>query len=268
MLKVSQLYVFPVKSLAGFPVQSAVVTDRGLQHDRRWMIVDNNNQFVTIRELPKMVLIQTKIEDNKLQLFTETDPIGVKIEIGKTIGEEIETTIWNATVKSYKVDNEVDKWLSEQLNAQVFLCYMPETSKRPVDTTSGFKPAGKLTSFADAYPFLVISEESLADLNTRTPEPVSMLQFRPNIVISGGEPYVEDNLENFTINKIPFTGLENCGRCPIPNVNPLTGIKNAENQPLKTLAKYRNVNKNIIFGRNTVHSETGVISVGDLLELN
>ena len=267
MLTLSQLYIFPVKSLAGFSVPSAVVTDRGLQHDRRWMLVDANNRFLTLREFPKMALLHTALTDKALVVHSENadSQLAIPFDMDNAALEDV--TIWNATVRAKHVGKEAADWFSDQLGGHCNLVFMPENSHRPVDTTSGYRPAGKLTSFADAYPFLLLGESSMDDLNSRLPAPLSILRFRPNLVFAGGAPYEEDHIDGFTINGISFTGLENCARCKIPNVDPATGTVSTDNQPLKTLANYRNVNRNIIFGRNTVHAGTGVISVGDELVL-
>ena len=268
MLTVSQLFIFPVKSLAGFSVPTAVVTNRGLEHDRRWMLVDAHNQFLTLREYPKMALLHTALTNSQLVVTSSeqpASPLTIPFETNKHDGEDV--TIWNATVRANSEGKEAADWFSGLLGVHCKLVFMPESSHRPVDTTSGYRPAGKFTSFADAYPFLLLGEASMNDLNSRLPEPVDIRRFRPNIVFSGGTSYQEDKIEHFTINGIPFTGLENCARCKIPNVDPATGTFSATNQPLKTLASYRNVNRNIIFGRNTVHGGTGTIRVGDALIL-
>ena len=144
---------------------------------------------------------------------------------------------------------------------------MPDVSMRPVDTTSGNSPKGKFTSFADAYPFMMLGEASMSDLNNRLKVPVSVKRFRPNMVFSGGIPYQEDKIEKFVINQIGFMGLENCARCKIPNIDPDTGILNKDKEPLKTLATYRTKNGNINFGRNVIHSGSGFIRVGDEIHL-
>ena len=146
---------------------------------------------------------------------------------------------------------------------------MPKSSMRPVDTTSGCKPTGKYVSFADAYPFMMMGEASLTDLNERHQgnQKLTVHRFRPNIVFSGGFPYQEDDIGDFIINNIAFTGLENCARCTVPNVDPETGQVDTEFEPLATLANYRLQNRKINFGRNVVHSGEGTIYVGNIVEL-
>jgi uncharacterized protein len=268
MLTISQLFIFPVKSLSGISVSTSEVTNRGLKFDRRWMIVDKNNQFLTLREYPKMALLDVEITEEGLTIKSrENSEIPLKIPFITKTNTLENVTIWNATVQAKPVKNEADMWLSYMLDGDCKLVYMPDESMRPVDTTSGYHPKGKFTSFSDAYPFLLLGEASMEDLNARSEKQFSIQRFRPNIVFSGGSSYQEDNFENFTINNVNFTGLENCARCKIPNVNPETGILDADNEPLKTLSKYRLRNKNLEFGRNIVHDGTGIISIGDELKL-
>ncbi|WP_373514197.1 MOSC domain-containing protein [Persicitalea sp.] len=267
MLKLSQLYVYPVKSLAGFSVDSSAVTDRGLAYDRRWMLVDAKNKFLTMREFPEMALLHTALTENSLVVKNSRDPSHqIEIPFEVPIESELEdVTIWNATVAAKNVGQEAADWFSAQLGRPCKLVFMPESSLRPVDTTSGYHPPGKFTSFSDAYPFLLLGEASMQDLESRFGQELSVLRFRPNLIFSGGTPYQEDEMEDFTINGISFTGMENCARCNVPNVDPKTGKMSADRQPLKTLAKYRTVERKIIFGRDLVHSGTGVVSVGDEL---
>ncbi len=266
MLIVSQLFIYPIKSLGGIKIQSAEVTDRGLKYDRRWMLVDKRNNFLTQREFPKMALLKVKIEAKALRVSLSTD-LSKQISIPfNPSGNEIEkVTIWNATCHSVSVGKDIDEWFGDILETDCKLVYMPEESMRPVDTTSGYAPKGKFTSFADAYPFLLLGESSLEDLNSRLESPVLINRFRPNIVFTGGVPYEEDTIEDFTINQVNFTGLENCGRCGIININQENPEKARE--PLKTLSSYRTKNKTICFGQNVVHSGMGIISVGDEIQL-
>ncbi len=263
MLKISQLYIYPIKSLPGISIIKSEVTDRGLKYDRRWMLVDENNKFLTLREFAKMALLNVSIADNSLIVRSIEFDSTIKIPLTIVENSTNEVTIWNAIVKAQIVSEEANEWFSKVIKTNCKLVFMPEYSMRPVDTTSGYHPENKFTSFADAYPFLLLGEASMNDLNERHESPFSILRFRPNIVFEGGRPYEEDTIENFVINGINFTGLENCARCKIPNVDPETGISSVKNEPLKTLSKYRNRNKNIEFGRNIVHSGTGIISVGD-----
>lgn len=274
MLTISQLFIYPIKSLAGIAVSSATVTDRGFQHDRRYILTDEKNKFLTIREFPQMTRLQPILEPGGLRMVALEYPIDDLFIPTPTEAEgDHDVTIWNATVRALPTQSDADRWFSEVLNSRCKLAYMPDSSLRPVDTTSGYKPAGKFTSFADAYPFMLMGEASLADLNERYAErnpgkaPITIHRFRPNLVFSGGQPNQEDDIEAFTINGVSFLGLENCARCTIPNVDPETGQPDPRKEPLATLAKYRTQERKINFGRNVVHSGTGVVNVGDALVL-
>lgn len=268
MLKISQLYIYPVKSLRGIQVSSSMVTDRGLQYDRRWMLVNEKNNFLTLRDNPEMALLKVELKEEGLRIES-LKYIGANLKIPFDVDENglENVTIWNATVEAKRVGKEADNWFSEMLGGHYKLVYMPEKSMRPVDTTSGYSPEGKYTSFADAYPFMMLSEASMDDLNIRMRIPMTIERFRPNIVFTGGFPYQEDSIEDFTISHINFTGLENCARCMIPNVDPEKGVLNSDKEPLKTLSKYRMRNKKIEFGRNVVHHGTGIVKVGDEIQL-
>ncbi len=274
MLTVSQLFIYPIKSLAGIAVSSATVTDRGFQHDRRYMLTDEKNKFLTIRELPQMTRLQPVLEPDGLRIVA-LDQAMADLFIPtptQTTGDH-DVTIWNATVRAVPTHSDADRWFSEVLNTRCKLAYMPDSSMRPVDTTSGYKPAGKFTSFADAYPFMLMGEASLTDLNERYAArnpgmpPITMQRFRPNIVMGGGAPNAEDDIEAFTINGVSFLGLEKCARCTIPNVDSETGQPDLKKEPLATLSKYRTQDRKINFGRNVVHSGVGVVNVGDGLVL-
>lgn len=264
MLEISQLLIYPIKSLRGISLSRAMVTDRGFLHDRSWMLVDDKNKFLTLREFPKMALLQPILEKESLRIQSLEHQIeDLIIPFYAHEKTNAKVTIWNATCDAIRVGAKADQWFGEILNTQCKLVFMPESSVRPVDTTSGFAPEGKHTSFADAYPFMMLSEASMEDLNSRLSSPVSVSRFRPNIVFSGGYPYQEDKIEDFTINQIRFTGLEDCARCQIPNVDPETGVISQDKEPLKTLASYRKQERNINFGRNVVHTGTGILTVGD-----
>jgi len=245
-----------------------MVTDRGLQYDRRWMLVDENNSFLTLREYPKMTLLKVELHNDGLKIESlENSGSNFRIPFDADEDHLESVTIWNASVEAKFIGKEADNWFSEMIGGHCKLVFMPESSIRPVDTTSGYSPKGKFTSFSDAYPFMILGEASMDDLNNRMRIPQTINRFRPNIVFSGGDPYQEDTMEDFTIGEIHFTGLENCARCPIPTIDPETGVFNADKEPIRTLSKYRLRNKNIEFGRNVVHQGTGMIAVGDGIQL-
>jgi hypothetical protein len=260
MLTISELNIYPIKSLGGISLTSAIVTDRGLQYDRRWMLVDEQNRFITQREFPQLALLKTHLEEDGL-LVTHPDKGAVRIPFEQPALSAEEVVIWGDTCTGVFVSKALDQWFSDASGLHCRLIHMPETTRRQVDLT--YAPEGFITSFADAYPFLLIGQASLDDLNSRMAEPLPMNRFRPNIVFSGGTPYQEDLLKHIQVAGIHFYGVKLCARCVLTTVNQQTAKKGKE--PLKTLATYRSKNNKILFGQNLIHEGAGVLTVGDTI---
>jgi len=265
MLHVSELYIYPIKSLPGIAVKQARTTKTGFEHDRRWMLVDENNLFISQREAPQMTQLLVAIEKDGLTITHKTTKESFPIPFSKPTsdGLAVSVTIWDNTCDAEYVSDEADAWFSKMLEIKCRLVYMPDDTRRIVDQR--YAPADAITSFADAYPFLIIGQASLDELNTRLAEPLPMNRFRPNIVFAGGLPFEEDTLKDFTIAGIKFSGVKLCARCPITTINQDNGIRGKE--PLKMLASYRRKDNKVLFGQNLVHDGEGIISVGDSLEI-
>lgn len=259
MLTVSALYIYPIKSLGGITLQQAEVTDRGFKYDRRWLLVDTDNRFMTQRDFAAMALLKVALLNDGLLITYSPDADNIKIPFEPLTDDKFEVTIWESTCPAVRVSDEADTWFTRVLNKPCKLVYMPENTRRKVDPRYALN--GEITTFADDYPFLMIGEQSLNDLNSRLADPLPMNRFRPNIVFSGGKPYGEDIINNFTINDIRFQGVKLCARCVMTTINQDTAIKNKE--PLKTLATYRRKGQKIMFGQNVIHKGTGTISFGD-----
>jgi uncharacterized protein YcbX len=263
MLRVSQLYIYPVKSLGGIALDSAIVTDRGFQYDRRWMLVDHNNLFISQREIHQMALLKLKIIDNGILVNHTVKNEFYTIPFEPAKNEFAEVTIWDDTCTGQFVSDEADEWFSKMLEIQCRLVYMPDDSYRITDQR--YTAEDSITSFSDAYPFLMIGQVSLDDLNSRLNESLPMSRFRPNIVFTGGKPYEEDMIHTFTIGNITFYGVKLCARCVMTTIDQETAI--AGKEPLKTLARYRFKNNKIMFGQNLAHKGLGEIKVGEHLEV-
>ena len=262
MLHISQLYIYPIKSLGGIPVNSAQVTSRGFKYDRRWMLVDEHNRFLTQREHPPMALIKTAIEADGL-LVSHYLHGSIKVPYIYNYTAKQNVTIWDDTTTGVYINDDIDHWFSTVLDLKCRLVYMPDDAEREVDQR--YAQPGMITSFADAYPFLLIGQASLDDLNSRLPELLPMDRFRPNIVLAGGRPFEEDVMNHITIAGINFYGAKLCARCVMTTINQQTGVKAKE--PLKTLAAYRSKDKKILFGQNLVHQGEGIITVGDSINV-
>ena len=262
MLQVSELYIYPIKSLGGVAVQNAEVTRRGLQHDRRWMLVNEHGHFITQREFPQMALIKTTVETDGIALHHHSGG-SLLIPFNGERKSLQQFAVWDDTCMGQYVNEEFDRWFSQALNIKCRLVHMPDDSEREVDQC--YAKPGMITSFADAYPFLLIGQASLDDLNKRMTLPLPMNRFRPNIVFTGGEAYSEDLMNEIEIAGITFYGAKLCARCVLTTIDQHTAVKAKE--PLKTLASYRMKNNKIMFGQNLVHENTGIISVGDELDV-
>jgi uncharacterized protein YcbX len=263
MFKVSELYIYPVKSLGGIKLDKAVITDRGFKYDRRWMLIDANNRFISQRECAKMALLKTHISAEYLMVTNTSDGSFINVPLHTEKEEVIQVSVWDDTCYGQLVDDSIDKWFTDTLGMEIRLVYMPESTRRFTDPA--YAPAGSITSFSDAYPFLIIGQSSLDDLNDRLNNKISINRFRPNIVFTGGSPYQEDVINSFTINNIHFNGVKLCARCPIITIDQADASKGKE--PTKTLATYRAKNNKIYFGQNLIHRGVGTITVGDELSV-
>lgn len=265
MLTVSGLYIYPVKSLGGIAIDSAMVTSRGLQHDRRLMLVDENNCFLTQRVFPVMALLQPTFTDDALVIRHKKNTITpLFIPFDLQHGELVRVTVWDDTCDAILFDDRVNRWFSEALGIPCRLVYMPDSSEREVDKR--YASDREITSFSDGYPMLLIGQASLDDLNKRLELPVPMNRFRPSIVFTGGEPFEEDRLAAFSINGIDFKAVKPCARCIMTTIN--QDNPSISKEPLKTLASFRNKDNKILFGQNLLHIGDGKLQLGDIITVN
>jgi uncharacterized protein YcbX len=262
MLRISQLFIYPIKSLGGIELTNAQVTDRGFKYDRRWMLVDENNRFLTQREHAEMALLKVSIAAEGLLVKHVHSADSIIVPFEPQAGETGDFTIWDDTVTGKYVSNVIDQWFGKVLKINCRLVYMPDDSRREVNPKYA---ADKITSLSDAYPFMMLGQSSLDDLNSRLTDQLPINRFRPNMVFTGGEPFDEDTMGHIKINGIDFYGVKLCARCPIPTIDQDTIAKSKE--PTKTLLTYRRRNNDVYFGQNFVHEGDGVISVGDSIEV-
>jgi uncharacterized protein YcbX len=255
----TQINIYPVKSLGGILLLSSEAEERGLKYDRRWMIVDENNQFITQRKYPQMSLLWPEIKESLLIINHKQNKIApLSIPLSPYNEEEINVQIWKDNIPAIKYNSDVNEWFTEAIGLKCSLVYMPDTTKRKVDPKY---VDNQIVSFADGYPFLIIGEKSLVDLNNRLKDPLPMNRFRPNLVFDGGKPFDEDGWKRFRIGGVEFHSIKPCSRCVVTTVDQNTSNKGKE--PLKTLAQYREVNGKVMFGMNLVCEGTGNVKVGD-----
>jgi uncharacterized protein len=267
-LRLSEIWIYPVKSLGGIRLTSAKVMEKGLLHDRRWMLVDGQGTFMTQRIYPQMALFRTAIQGDMISV-TKINPANDQPSISfslttPALGEQLQSKVWDDEVVVTEVSDRTSQWFTSHLGINCRLVSFPEKNPRPVNPR--YKVNDEHVGLADAYPFLIIGQSSLNDLNTRLSDPLPMNRFRPNFVFTGGEPFEEDTWKNFTIGKNRFAGVKLCDRCVLTTVNQDTAEKGAE--PLLTLSKYRKKDNKIYFGQNLVALDHMEVSVGDRITLN
>lgn len=264
MLSVSELYIYPVKSLGGIALPSASLGDRGFEYDRRWMLVDKNRRFLSQREVAAMALLKVSLQEDGLLVTNITKPTtSFLIPYQPLTAETMIVSVWDDSCSAQCVSAAADAWFSEQLDHPCRLVYMPDSTLREVDKSYAHNE--EITSFSDGYPLLIIGQASLDDLNSKLASPLLMDRFRPNIVFTGGAPFQEDDMKQFSIGDIQFSGVKPCARCVITTIDQQSGVKAKE--PLKTLSTYRAGNNKIYFGQNLLFQGRGRISIGDTITI-
>jgi uncharacterized protein YcbX len=263
-MQLTQIHIYPIKSLGGISLQEAIVEPRGLRYDRRWMLVDAEGRFVSQREIPEMALLRTAITPSYLEVYHKNNPddrVQIPLEIQPEAFPKIMVEVWSDRCAARLLEEPIHAWFSRVLKQPVRLVYMPDTTRRRAD--GRYAPAGQVVSFADGFPFLMIGESSLADLNSRLEQAVPMDRFRPNLVFTGAEAYEEDQWSDFTILDQPFRCVKPCARCVMITTDQETAARHAE--PLKTLSKYRKNGNKVLFGQNVIWlgEKNALIRVGD-----
>lgn len=259
---VASLWIHPVKGLKGISVREARATDRGLEHDRRFVVVDADGVFLSQRELPAMATIWTEIDGGELRLAAP-DADEVVLAVRPDQGEPLRVEVWNSVCEAIAPSPGADRWLSDVLGRACRLAYMPDSTRR----LSNPRHAGadRLVGFADGYAYLVASEASLAALNARLARPVGMERFRPNLVVSGVEAFAEDGWGEFAAGGARLRMAKPCGRCVVTTTDQATGTVTGP-EPLATLAAWRpSAEFGPRFGMNAVTVREGVIRVGDAI---
>jgi hypothetical protein len=271
-IHLSRLFVHPVKGAAPIEVTSWEVDELGLRDDRRWMIVSGDGVFLTQRTLPRMATIHVRFEGDGLAFSA---PGVSDLEIPGPIarpasGEERLVTVWRDAVRARAVEGGASAWLTRVLGVPCALFWMPHEAE-PARLLRQETVAGlghdRPVSFADAFPFLLVSSEAVGALNDRIAakpdgeKPVIIAQrFRPNIVVTGAGAHAEDAWHRIRIGELRFLVARPCARCAVPAVDPETGVRGTE--PTRTLATYRRHDGQVWFGQNLVHESTGPIAVG------
>lgn len=265
MLRLAALYRFPLKSGRGEALEQAQVDALGLRGDRRWMVVDaSNGRFLTQRLLPAMTQLQARWQGDGLQLQAPGMPVlPVPLPAAGSLLRDV--TVWSDTVQVPDAGDAAARWLSDYLQRDCRLVQVPAERARQVDTA--YAKPGERVGFADGFPLLLIGQASLDDLSARVGRPLEMLRFRPNLVVSGGEPYAEDSWQRIRIGTLELRVVKGCSRCIMTTLDPVSGERSIDREPLQTLKSFRERDGEVYFGQNLIAEGEGVLDCGMPVEV-
>ena len=264
MMTLTEINIYPVKSMAGISLPSSAIDAMGLQYDRRWMVVSPTGKFMTQRSHPQMALIQPQLNHGQLTLSSfgledHTVPLATPNSPRQSV------QVWKDTVYAQHLSVETDRWLAQTLGEACHLVYIDAKEIRQCDLS--YAKQGDRTGFADGFPLLLIAQASLDDLNSQLEQPVSMQRFRPNFVVAGCAAFAEDSWKIIHINTLVLHVVKPCSRCIITTVNPTLGLITSP-EPLRTLATYRKRDNKIYFGQNIIHQNTGQVTLGEKIAIS
>ncbi len=260
MVKLTSIHYYPVKGCRGHSIPNAFVERRGLRYDRRFLIVDPDGLAITQRDIASLALVMPEVTDTTLSLAAPEMPT-ISLPVA-TDGPTRRAKVWSShNIKTIDQGDEVAEWISSYLNTDARLVFMPSTTIRRVNPDYAVQPDDHV-SFADGYPILIASQESLDDLNSRLETPLPMNRFRPNLVVSGCAAFEEDTWKRIRIGEVELALIKPCSRCEVTTINQDTLAKGKE--PLKTMATFRRVGGNkVMFGVNVIPLNEGNIRVDD-----
>ncbi len=260
---VESIHVYPLKSARAVDVDRAQVSPRGLVGDRRWMLVDENGEMLSSRRHPRLLLVHAQWQNPGLQLRVSNEKA---LEVIPRAAEATEVEIWGQRTTGRDAGDDAARWFSNYLGVPCRLLYQSDADERPVEPRPATRE-GDLVSFADSYPLLLIGTASLRQLNAwiGRPKPIPMKRFRPNVVVQTEEPFEEDDWTTIRIGGVDFANAKPCPRCVLTTIDANSAERDPDNEPLKTLARYRRdpTGEGVWFGTNIVPRSAGEIRIGD-----
>jgi uncharacterized protein YcbX len=263
-MRVSAIHTYPIKGCRRLDHGTAVVEPWGLEHDRRWLVVDGDGVAITQREVAHLGRLRAVPGPGGIRLSHAGKDLWVPIKANPIAKGEV----FGAVVPATPAGPQADAWLSEVLGAEARLLWLDDPTRRP--TEPEVSEPGDRVSFADEMPLLLASTASLTRLNDWIAEgahaeegPLPMTRFRPNIEVEGARPFQEDEWIGRTIRigQLAFRVAQACGRCVVTTTDQETGERGKE--PLHTLGRHRNVGRQLRFGVHLIPVTTGTVSVGD-----
>jgi uncharacterized protein len=250
--RISGLFIYPVKSCAALSLNEAQCGLEGLQHDREWVIVNEEGRVLTQRDHARMALIRPRFDATGSLILAAPDCAPCVVSSSDNKGESLAVNLWGETHKAVALDIESGEWLSRFLGVE---CRLLRSARAQGTAVAG-------GSFTDCWPVSVIAENSLAQLNDKLEEPVMMDRFRPSIVLSGIEPHAEDSVGTITIGPVKLRQMAPVVRCVIVTIDQAKGWA-ASNEPMRTLSTYRGRGGKVLFGHYFQAEQPGLLRVGD-----
>ena len=261
MLRLSALYRYPLKSGKVDVLKSVDLDKLGLDGDRRWMLVDEaSGRFLTQRAEAKMSQLSALWNAQGGLTLSAPEQASIEIALPGNHAELRGVTIWRDTLRVPDAGDAAAAWVSDFIGKPTRLVQIP--LERARTTQAGYGKDDDQVAFADGYPLLVIGQASLDDLSQRIGRPMDMLRFRPNLVIEGSAAFAEDGWKRLRIGDVEFRAVKPCSRCILTTIDPQTGERSADREPLATLQKYRAQEDGAMFGQNLVNDGLGLLEVG------
>lgn len=260
----SEIWIYPVKSLAGFRVPLAHASWAGLQHDRQWMVIDEHGNFLTQRKIPGMALVRARVVADGLLLSAVQHPADqVLVPFSEPYGSLVSVKVWNDIAHAHLLTEEANLWLSSKLDQEVSIVAMDSAAPNRKYHVQGH--ASRALSFADDFPYHLVNQSSVDHLGVALGEKIDIRRFRPNFVITGCAPFHEDQFDTITIGEAKFAAISACERCVVVNIDPRSAEKGK--QPLKALASISRQRNKVTFGQNVIATHEGIVAEGDHLHL-
>lgn len=267
MPQITQLFTYPIKSCKANPASSLQLETRGFLNDRRMALVNpQTRKIMTGRENPQFLQLLVTITGDSYHVQLGPQSITFSLSDFSPVISPVDLWAQEQHPTHFAADY-ISQWFSEHLGVDCLLGWMGDDCRRPLpeNIPSNYRglPADHV-SYADDFPVLLASESSLADLNSRLEQPVTILHFRPNLVISGLDAFAEENYKYVRVGECEFEVAQACPRCVFTTIDPVSGAKNAHQEPLRTLTSYRlRKGYGVPFGLQMVPRKLGKISLGD-----
>ncbi len=259
---VKELIVYPIKGGQGIQLDQVDVQKEGLQHDRRWMLVEEDGTFISQRNFPELTQLKVRLNERSLQAEINGDSIEIPFDAPIASLETVH--VWKSTFTAGHLSEKYDQFFSDHLGKSLRLINLNDKKSRVKEfPTAPFKTT---VSFADGYPILLLGQKSLDHLSELMEKRIDPAVFRPNLIVESKEPHEEDGWTSLYSNLVEIQSVKPCARCQVINIDPVTGISTPT--VTKKLVAYRRDGNVLNFGMNMIVNQEGKICVGDRLEIN